>query len=63
MGALGLQQGDSFLLYLFDLCLEILSPVLQRVTRPDFYYHPKCAAIGITHLAYVDVLLFARWEV
>ncbi|XP_073061666.1 uncharacterized protein [Primulina eburnea] len=44
--------------FLFTLCLEVLSRSLKRTSRSaHFGFHPKCANLRITHLAYADDLL------
>ncbi|XP_073060321.1 uncharacterized protein [Primulina eburnea] len=57
-GQRGLRQGDPLSPFLFTLCLEVLSRSLKRTSRSaHFGFHPKCANLRITHLAYADDLL------
>ena len=50
--------------FLFILCIEYLSRLLSERTAVDFNYHAKCAALRITHLAFVDdLMLFCRGDV
>lgn len=63
-GKRGLRQGDPLSPFLFILCLEYLSRLIQmRTDNSEFNYHPKCGALKITHLAFADdLMLMARGD-
>ena len=54
----GLRQGCAFSPYLFVICMEVLSKLLDRAaTTRKFGYHPYCHDLKITHLCFADDLL------
>ena len=63
-GQCGVRQGDPLSPYMFICCMEYFSRMLSLASQQEgFRYHPKCAAQGITHLAFADdVLLLARGD-
>ena len=63
-GKSGVRQGDPLSPYIFICCMEYFSRMLSLASQQDgFSYHPKCAAQGITHLAFADdVLLLSRGD-
>ena len=63
-GQCGVRQGDPLSPYLFLACMEYISRMLNQSTQhTDFNFHPKCSALGVSHLAFADdVLLLCRCD-
>lgn len=59
-----LRHGDPISPFLFTICIEYFSRVLKaKVKNPFFSFHPKCAQLGITHLAFAgDIMLFSKGD-
>lgn len=54
----GLRQGCSLSPYLFVICMNVLSKMIDRaVADRRIRYHPKCKGIQITHLCFADDLM------
>lgn len=54
----GLRQGCSLSPYLFVICMNVLSKMLDKATRQGKVgYHPRCKNIELTHLCFVDDLM------
>lgn len=57
-GKKGLRQGDPISPYLFVIAIEGLTLLMEEAAAsPHFGYHPKCAAVKLSHLCFADDLL------
>lgn len=54
----GLRQGCSLSPYLFVICMNVLSKMLDDAAAKGLVgYHPKCKNISLTHLCFADDLM------
>lgn len=54
----GLRQRDPLSPYLFIICMEVLSRLLDQAAKVNkFDYHPRCKAMNLTHLIFTDDLI------
>ncbi|GKV37600.1 hypothetical protein SLEP1_g45612 [Rubroshorea leprosula] len=57
-GEKGVRQGDPLSPYIFVVCMEVLSRMLNKVAEEGkFAYHPKCKNVQLTHLCFADDLM------
>lgn len=54
----GLRQGCSLSPYLFVICMNVLSSLLDKAAiSKKFGYHPRCKNMKITHLCFADDIM------
>ncbi|KAG7579708.1 Reverse transcriptase domain [Arabidopsis thaliana x Arabidopsis arenosa] len=54
----GLRQGCSLSPYLFVICMNVLSRMLDKaVVDKKIGYHPRCKNMSLTHLCFADDIL------
>lgn len=54
----GLRQGCSLSPYLFVICMNVLSNLIdEAAVQGKIGYHPKCKNIDLTHLCFADDLM------
>lgn len=57
-GMKGIRQGDSLSPYIFVICMEVLSNMLDKAfSSREISYHPLCKKIGLTHFCFADDLI------
>ena len=56
-GKSGIRQGDPLSPYIFVICMEILSSMLNNLqTVHGFHFHPGCDKLKLNHLCFADDL-------
>lgn len=60
----GIIQGNPLSPLLIFICMEYLSRTLKKIgAQLGFQYHPRCAAMKLTHLCFAnDILLCCKGE-
>ena len=54
----GLRQGCALSPYLFVICINVLSQMLDKAAEKKLFgYHPRCKNILLTHLCFADDLM------
>ena len=63
-GRSGIRQGDPLSPYVFVLCMEVLTCLLNKLQDDkDFSFHPSCEKIRLNHLCFADDLfIFCKGE-
>ncbi|GKV05782.1 hypothetical protein SLEP1_g17749 [Rubroshorea leprosula] len=58
VGEKGVRQRDPLSQYIFVVCMEVLSRMLNKAAEEGkFAYHPKCKNVQLIHLCFADDLM------
>ena len=63
-GGSGIRQGDPLSPYIFVICMEVLSCMLNRLNPGHgFNFHPHCEKLSLNHLCFAnDLFLFCKGD-
>lgn len=64
-GQMGLMQGDPMSSFLFVICIDYFTRIMNKTTASGFTFHQWCKELKLSHLCFVDdfflCLLMEMW--